>query len=154
MAYSIPVALLLFVLIIWSHLSMTGGSISAKRFLRSAVDEFKRSINGNVIDLLVISHLDEDHANRLEFLLSDPTKVKVKFAILPYLSNLERLYIIASTKSQNQGYIGFLVDPLEYLLGKCIEKVYLIRGGKRRGVNSPIDAHQLVKSAGSVWTKE
>jgi hypothetical protein len=109
------------------------GSISAKRFLRSAVDEFKRSINGNVIDLLVISHLDEDHANGLEFLLSDPTKVKVKFAILPYLSNLERLYIIASTKSQNQGYIRFLVDPVKYLLRKGIKKVYLMRGGKTGG---------------------
>lgn len=69
-----------------------------------------------VIDLLVISHFDEDHVNQIENLLEG--NIKVKKLIMPFLTFKERLFLVlkcfGSRKvlPKDDFYIKFAIDPL------------------------------------------
>ena len=79
------------------------------------------------LDLLIISHFHKDHINGLETLLE---RVKLNTVILPYLSPLELLlYAIVNAESLNEVYLRFLLNPIQYLREKGVEKIILIARG-------------------------
>jgi hypothetical protein len=89
-----------------------------------------------VLDLLVISHFDQDHVNHIEKLLAEG--IKVKKLIMPIITFSERLFLVARHLDVNNGFspdddffIRFIIDPLgtinENLDGDS--EVFLIESG-------------------------
>lgn len=77
-------------------------------------------VNGKTLDLLVISHFDQDHVNHIGLLLAGG--IKVKKLVMPFITFSERLFLIAKHLEINKGYkpdndffIRFTIDPLETL---------------------------------------
>lgn len=104
------------------------GSISGNAGER-CVDQFLDMLSPTEpIDLLVISHFDEDHVNKLERLLQalykNPTTSlleprKIKNLVLPFMNFQERLFLALRTASDsspddpNRDFtISFIIDPL------------------------------------------
>lgn len=86
------------------------GSLSVKKYIEDEIKDFRRLYD--VIDILVISHFDEDHVNGVADLI---TGKKVKKLILPYVDWKERLAIaIELTEGENKEYIQMLVDPISF----------------------------------------
>ena len=70
-----------------------------------------------VLDLLVISHFDQDHVNHIGKLLADG--IKVKKLVMPFISFSERLILVAKFIDLNDGFnpdddffLRFVIDPL------------------------------------------
>lgn len=70
-----------------------------------------------VLDLLVISHFDEDHICHLNLLLDGG--IKVRKLVMPFLSFSERLFLVTRHIASNGGFdptdeffINFVIDPL------------------------------------------
>ena len=89
-----------------------------------------------VLDLLVISHFDQDHVNHIGRLLADG--IKVKKLAMPFISFSERLFLVAKFIDLNDGFnpdddffIRFVIDPLgamnENLDGDS--EIFLIENG-------------------------
>lgn len=98
-------------------------------------------LDKKVLDLLVISHFDQDHVNHIEKLLADG--IKVKKLIMPIITFSERLFLVARYLDINNGFnpeddffIRFMIDPLgtinENLDGDS--EVFLVESGP----NEPI----------------
>lgn len=83
------------------------------------------------VDLLIISHLHNDHVAGLNTLLS---KVSVDTVILPYLSPIERLMVALKKTNLPFWFYDFLADPVTFLIEKGVNKVILIGG---REAHSP-----------------
>jgi hypothetical protein len=93
------------------------------------------------LDLLVISHFDQDHVNHIGRLLANG--IKVKKLVMPFITFSERLFLIIKHLEINKGYktdndffIRFTIDPLE-TLNENIDgdsEVFLIGNGP----NEPI----------------
>ncbi len=91
--------------------------------------EITRARNGLVyrryIDVLILSHLDEDHVNGLATLLRD---VRVGCIVLPYATPADRLLFAISRGSPvSPTYLRFLVEPTTYLrsLTEIAEVIYI-----------------------------
>lgn len=81
------------------------------------------------IDLLVLSHLHQDHVNGLDDLLKGIT---VNTLVMPYLSPFERAYLAMLQPGVKSWYYQFLVNPISTLLNITdINRVVLI--GRQRG---------------------
>lgn len=75
--------------------------------LENLVDYYESEVNSNgVIDMLVISHFDNDHISGLLYLLS---KFKVKKMYIPYYNNPEILYLIELLIHISGSYIENLI---------------------------------------------
>jgi hypothetical protein len=100
------------------------GTSSARKLLNDAISSLSFSSN---IDLLAISHFDNDHVNGLIKLLN---KYRVTTLLLPYLSLEERLFIAFENKVDvSDALMQFYLDPENYLLDKfddSIEKIVLV----------------------------
>lgn len=99
------------------------GSISDRGNLTSSIQKFKKEIFGRKLDVLFLSHLDDDHVNGVIELLNGISCDKI---YLPYLSPLERLIIclshsIRSDISNYDDYLDFIKDPVDYFTNKGIE---------------------------------
>ena len=63
--------------------------------------------------------------------------MKIKNIVLPYISQIERLYIAIveeniTLKNNNEWYYSFLYDPIDFLLlTNQIEMIYLVTRKKR-----------------------
>lgn len=77
------------------------------------------------LDLLIISHLVEDHVNGIPRLLD---KTHVRFVMLPYFNEDELLVAVARSRSDNPRYLEFLADPVTYLASRIKDKVVIVRG--------------------------
>lgn len=66
------------------------------------------------IDLLILSHLDEDHVNGLDDLLKG---ISVGRVVLPYLSKVDRLLLAGTsgTGAVMASYARLIADPVDYL---------------------------------------
>lgn len=82
-----------------------------RKYIDKAVEDYKNSLNGKPIDMLVISHFHEDHTRGLNKLLTQ----KVKNIVLPYYSPIERLYFSLKKISSDDWYYSFLSDPVSYI---------------------------------------
>lgn len=90
------------------------GSVSEKQYLKSQIDDH---INTCLqIDLLIISHFDEDHVNGITSLIAD--RKRVRRLVLPYVSWAERL-AIATTSGAADEYLALLRDPIGFFSGEA-----------------------------------
>jgi hypothetical protein len=107
------------------------GSLSVKEYLTEEIDYF-RSYH-DIIDLLVVSHFDEDHVNGIADLIKGK---KVKKLVLPYVDWKERLAVaVTLTDSDQEEYLALLSDPLTFFSSEefDIDEI-LIVGTSRGGV--------------------
>ncbi len=100
------------------------GSKTKGAFLQYAIDKYKKSIVKNTIEMVIISHFDEDHVNGVFELLKG---VRCNNLIIPYYSPVERLalYLKASKFDDNyrqmlQNPIGFFESEERFNIGKII----------------------------------
>lgn len=118
------------------------GSTKGAGILREEIENFKdnlRTLGKNEIDLLVLSHYDADHINQLPSLLKD---FKCKLVVLPYLSNLQRLYVYSRQRLKDStdhiDYLRFIRNPSLYLNQLNIERIIFIDGNGESAGNNPI----------------
>ncbi|EMS7710936.1 hypothetical protein V9N58_003460 [Vibrio cholerae] len=106
------------------------GTSSQQKLLDDAIDKLQFA---HGIDLLTISHFDNDHISGLGRLLN---KHKVKTLLLPALNLDERLYIAYSNGvGVSDNIISFYIDPVKYLLSKYddrIDEIILVPSGKNK----------------------
>lgn len=88
---------------------------------------------GVTVDLMVVSHFDDDHVNGLEDFLA---RYRVKWLVLPYIGFKQRLAHAASLGAGDVSAAatsGFAIDPLGYLsargLADRVDGVLLVEGG-------------------------
>jgi len=108
------------------------GTLSERTSLETAIEAFKRDLNNNQLDVLFISHLDDDHVNGIKNLLEN---LICKRIYLPYLTPIHRLYVAIRHSPQDTNdfddFISFLQSPHRYLLnieGTRIEKIIYVIG--------------------------
>lgn len=112
--------------------------------VRDVVDELPKWAHwpsGSQLDLLVISHFDDDHINGLEQLLNQHY---VKHLALPYMSFRQRLAQAASLsgdESASASTAHFSLDPVGFLVARGfserIGSILVIRGGGEGASDSP-----------------
>ncbi len=92
-------------------------------------------LNINILDLLVISHFDQDHVNHIGRLVAGG--IIIKKLVMPFITFEERLFLVGRFIDANNGYnpgddffIRFTIDPLgtlnENLDGDS--EIFLIEG--------------------------
>jgi beta-lactamase superfamily II metal-dependent hydrolase len=100
---------------------------SNRNHLDSAISNYvNRKLRNRRVDLLIISHLHEDHISGLDTLLN---KVRVDTVILPYLSPIERLVVALRNVNLSKWLYSFWSDPITFFLDeKEVNKVILVGG--------------------------
>jgi ribonuclease BN (tRNA processing enzyme) len=96
------------------HFVLDCGTDSKMAFLENEVNEFKRNIN-KCLDLLIISHFDNDHVNGVVKLLEN---IKCRRLIIPYYEPILRLSLYAKSESDNNKYLKMLENPINYFSSK------------------------------------
>ncbi|MGS6472831.1 hypothetical protein ACUS6C_04185 [Pseudomonas aeruginosa] len=102
--------------------------------LAPAIQAFSRSLRGthSQIDLLVISHFDDDHVNGVESLLAT---CSVKWLALPYTDLASRLAQAAAVNDEpcSSSTALFQLDPVQWLavrgLSDRVENLLFVEGG-------------------------
>lgn len=89
------------------------GSVSANNPLNNPIQSFREKYNH--IDLLVVSHFDQDHVNGIRDLIAD---IPVTRIVLPYMPLLQRLVLLASQEVVDDNYSSLLENPTNYFLEK------------------------------------
>lgn len=101
------------------------GTDSSMAFLKSEIDSFKLLLPAKEkkLDLLVISHLHDDHVNGLEYLLKD---IKVDTVVMPYIDDgLKSLPLVES--SANSDFLRtFYLDPVNWFSLMGVRRVMLL----------------------------
>jgi len=94
--------------------------------LREQIARFAGQLGDSGIDALFVSHLHSDHVCGLEFLLP---LVKVNTVVLPYLSPVSRLLIIAKECASGDlsgSQIELLCDPGRWFRNRGVERIIYI----------------------------
>lgn len=96
--------------------------------LHSAIRNYKshKLLSRAKIDLLILSHLHDDHVIGLNVLLNE--RVSVDTAILPYLLPIERLMIALRGDDLPSWFYDFLADPVSFLIERGVERIVLLGG--------------------------
>jgi len=109
--------------------------------LKKEIRDFKTYLNrrpDGIIDLLVLSHLDADHINQVDYLLKD---CACKTVVLPYLVPAERLFLYFSIgfddATDDDTYREFVTDPAAFLIVRGAERVIFITGNDENGTLNP-----------------
>jgi len=98
--------------------------------VNKVVKSYKKKVLGKEkISMFVISHFDKDHVSGLENLLKDR---EVEWAILPYLTPLERLIIASRWSTVPRWYYHFLSNPVEFLFERNVKRVIFIGSGENK----------------------
>lgn len=99
------------------------------------------------LDMVVVSHFDDDHINGLETLL---TQHRVKSLVLPFLgvqARLAQVFTAQDGESISASMAAFAMDPIKYLGGRGllnrIDSILMIRGGAIDGAVDEGDALPL-----------
>jgi hypothetical protein len=88
------------------------GSITKGGHLEKAISAYKSSFStGDKLDLLIISHFDQDHVNGVDKLLNG---IRCDKIIIPYYDKIERLLLYAVSDRTDDLYRQFLADPIGY----------------------------------------
>ncbi len=109
-----------------------GASKQDKRYLEKSIVEYKHEVDK--LDLLILSHLHEDHVLGLYSLLKD---INVHTVVLPYLLPIERLMISLVRLDHSLWYYEFLSDPVTFLLNNNVKRIVLIGGKEGRFPEEP-----------------
>lgn len=109
------------------------GSTSKREFLHNAIEDLEDILpnENKVINLLTISHFDEDHVNGLPMLLS---KFKVNTVIIPYISICEKLLHISIASPDNPEYSSLLSlyrDPIQFFTDYGVKNIIVIAGDEQ-----------------------
>jgi hypothetical protein len=100
----------------------------------SAVVNYAKSIpkeNGQdkpMVDVLFISHFDNDHIKGLETLFRHVT---IKKAVIPYVDHYERLYLYAAASSEggvSKEFQSYLSNAYGWLMEKEVEQIVVVGG--------------------------
>ena len=93
------------------------GSVKKSRsHLMSSIKKM-RSCYSDKIDLVVLSHFDEDHISGVEELLKNK---QVKYLVIPYFPLWKRLIIaLEQNISVNNKLFSFYLNPVEYIYQQC-----------------------------------
>lgn len=91
------------------------GTSSSRGLLADGICELTKESKGRgVLDLVAISHFDQDHINGISQLLG---KFRIDTLLLPYMPLWKRMLIAFEERvSINEGLIGFFLDPTSFLL--------------------------------------
>lgn len=99
------------------------GSVQ-KRALQRETDAYSEEIGvGRPIDLLSLSHLDDDHVNGIERLLASHDAHAV---LLPYLHPWDRLLLVAEACARGhltESYFALLADPTRWFTDRGTTRV-------------------------------
>lgn len=102
--------------------------------LRTEVGKVHRDL-----DLVFLSHLDDDHVNGLDYLIRSKQVVEV---VLPYLEDHERLLVLAQAAAQGRfssQFATFISDPVAWLRDRGVERITLVEGpGEADGEDDPV----------------
>lgn len=80
--------------------------------LSDAIHEYQTAFEGP--EVLVLSHLHDDHVSGVPQLLRDH---QCEAIILPYLTPLARAAAIAASESDDPSYVNLVADPVGYFTG-------------------------------------
>jgi hypothetical protein len=105
------------------------GSIR-KQHLTNIVLDYKRTLPNEKLNLLVLSHLHEDHVSGLHAIFHRNPKTSVERVILPYLSPTERLILAIRPRPppENEWYYDFLSDPVRFFVERGVQRIIYIGG--------------------------
>jgi hypothetical protein len=105
------------------------GSIPTQ-YAVDSVRDYHANLGGTKLNLLVLSHFDQDHISGLDDLLQGLT---VDFAVLPYVSPIERLVLALQSPGLQAWVYDFWADPIDYLVNrKGTQNVVIVTGGPER----------------------
>ena len=106
------------------------GSISSRYFLHREIDHYKallpyvvHSKRKKRLDLLIVSHMHDDHVNGLEYLLNN---VEVDTVVMPYTDSVIRLLARAESSSEEKFLRTFYMDPIGWFSSKGVHRILLI----------------------------
>lgn len=118
-----------------------GAVKSDAKYLDAAVSRYKRRDHNGIertgksrLDLLMISHLHYDHFAGLPGLLQN---LDTEFAVLPYLTPLERLLVLSTVEEPEPWYIRAMSDPVSFLVEMGVQHVLLLGTGAKEEVEGP-----------------
>ena len=104
---------------------------------RSVLEREIKSVEGSRVDLLFLSHLDDDHVAGVDkFLL---TTDRVQEVVLPYLNDKEMILHLAagaSSGSLSRGFIDLVSDPVVWFRARGVERLTYIDGYDEEGEES------------------
>jgi hypothetical protein len=111
------------------------GTLSTSKYLLNEIEKFKKnqlSKRNRSLNMLIISHFDQDHVNHVSDLLKGLKKIDR--VILPYLSWEERMYLyfqsVAREEADASGdYAEFMIDPVNYLSQYEVGEILFIGNG-------------------------
>lgn len=100
------------------------GTISGST--QNPIKQYKKYLNNDVIDMLVISHFHEDHTSGIASLLHKQT---VKTVVIPYYSFEERLEILLKEYSSKMSskHCDFLLNPYKFFSEKGVKKIIVVK---------------------------
>ncbi|WP_339890238.1 hypothetical protein [uncultured Flavobacterium sp.] len=108
------------------------GTLSERSNLDYAIESYKNRLCNKTIDILFISHLDDDHVNGIVDLLNG---IRCQNIYLPYLTPFERLLVAIRHNPGDTdvfpNFIRFITSPHDYLLeieGANIGRINYIKG--------------------------
>jgi len=101
--------------------------------LNEEIESYKNSYRREKLDVLFLSHLDDDHVNGVVQLL---TGIRCSKVYLPYLTPIQRLYVAIRSDAEgndDNNYLGFIGSPHDYLLqqGNIDEIIYVGENSER-----------------------
>lgn len=105
------------------------GTFSSKTLLRQEIDAYKlllpgvRNSRNKKLDLLIVSHLHDDHVNGLEYLLKD---VDVETVVMPYVDDGLKLLARLESASDNEFLQTFYLDPVAWFISKGVRRILLL----------------------------
>lgn len=94
--------------------------------IKQELTGYIKSMQGKHLDLLIVSHLDEDHVSGLKDLV---TAKKPQTVILPYLPPSERLVLILQNVNFGGWYYLFLADPITFFRSNGVNDLVFIGRG-------------------------
>ncbi|SDX52736.1 ComEC/Rec2 family competence protein [Flavobacterium degerlachei] len=108
------------------------GSLSDRNNINESIKYYKKRLWHNSLDVLFISHLDDDHINGVKDLLDG---IRCENIYLPYLTPFERLFVAITHNLRDvdnfNDFINFVISPSDYILsieGANIGKINYIKG--------------------------
>ena len=105
------------------------GTVSSKYFLMREIHTFKLLLpetgphHEKKLDLLIISHLHDDHVNGLEYLLKD---IKVDTVIMPYVDESLKTLPLVESAGNNEFLRTFYLDPIEWFASRGVRRILLL----------------------------
>ncbi|MBM6790098.1 hypothetical protein H7U40_07425 [Flavonifractor plautii] len=103
------------------------GSESARKFLNEEISDYKLlipNVSGKKkLNLLVVSHLHDDHINGLERLLQD---MDVDNVVMPYVNDGLKLLAQLESDRSDEFLMTFYADPIAWFISKGVRRIILL----------------------------